>query len=438
MVGWAVSLALRGAGLAIGPADAPAPVSPPRRAPSAEAGPPVGGPWEVADPEPATPAPHPDEPPGLADQLEPTLRLLPDREVPASRPRDRRAGTDLPGPRGEQTGWEAEPAARSRPTDVGPPEPGADPSTPSRVPLPSSVPFPSPIPAGPLFRHPARPEGDAVRQPDAASPPDTPAAAAQPPADRASLQAISPVPASVDAPAHPPVRHVRAARDEGTSEPPSSAARPASRGPNPATPEGWADQPPGMAAEAPAYLALPPVAPPADARAPSPRAMPGPPQPVIPGGADPAVTPILTQGEHRDREPSAARPGRRSGPAGSLVRAQMTAQAAMTRGRAPAVAAQPPASVPEPPARGDGGAPTTARSTASPVASEPLPPAAAEPSGSRAAPGVPTPVQVRIGTVEVHAAPPTPPALAGRPPGFEEYRSMRNYAGWRLDGGRDA
>ena len=63
MAGWAVSLALRGAGLATGPADAPAPVPPPHRDPSAEAGPPADGPREIADLEPATPVPRPDEPP---------------------------------------------------------------------------------------------------------------------------------------------------------------------------------------------------------------------------------------------------------------------------------------------------------------------------------------------------------------------------------------
>ena len=440
MAGWAVSLALRGAGLATGPADAPAPVPPLHRDPSAEAGPPAEGPREIADlDEPATPAPHPDEPPEPAGQPEPARPVLPDQGVPGSGPSDRRTGTDLPRSRAEQTGWEAGPVAPRRPADVGPPEPGADLPVPSPVPLPSQAslplpaPFPSPVPASPPFRILARPEGEAVHQPDAISPPGAAAAAARPPADRASLQATPPAPVSADAPVRPPARDAGAARDDGTSGPVPPVAPPASRGPNPATPAGRLGQPPRAAA---AYSALLPVTPPADAQAPTPHAMPGRPQPVIPGRADPAAAPIPAHGEHRDREPSVARPGHRGGPAGSLVPARVPAPAAMARGRVPAVAAQPSASVPQPPARGDGGAPTTARPAASPVAPEPLPPAAVEANGSRAAPATPAPVQVRIGTVEVRAAP--PPAPAGRPPGFEEYRSMRTYAGWRLDGGRDA
>ena len=446
MAGWAVSLALRGAGLATGPADAPAPVPPPHRDPSAEAGPPAEGPREIADlDEPATPAPHPDEPPEPVGQPEPARPVLPDQGVPGSGPRDRRAGTDLPRSRAEQAGGEAEPAARRRPADVGPPEPAADLPVPSPVPLPSQAslplpapfplpaPYPSPVPASPPFRNLARPEGEAVHQPDAISPPGAAAAAAQPPADRASPQAAPSALASADAPVRPPARDAGAARDDGTSGPVPPVAPPASRGPNPATPAGRLGQPPRAAA---AYSALLPVTPPADAQAPTPHALPGRPQPVIPGRADPAAAPIPAQGEHRDREPTVARPGRRGGAAGSLIPAQVRAQAAMARGPAPTVAAQPSASVPEPPARGDGGALVPTRPAASPVAPKPPPPAVVEASGSRAAPAVPAPVQVRIGTVEVRAAP--PPAPAGRPPGFEEYRSMRTYAGWRLDGGRGA
>jgi hypothetical protein len=49
-------------------------------------------------------------------------------------------------------------------------------------------------------------------------------------------------------------------------------------------------------------------------------------------------------------------------------------------------------------------------------------------------------ISVRIGTVEVRAAPANPPTPTGpQPPaGFGEYRSMRGYGAWRLDGAADA
>jgi hypothetical protein len=66
-------------------------------------------------------------------------------------------------------------------------------------------------------------------------------------------------------------------------------------------------------------------------------------------------------------------------------------------------------------------------------------PPAVEPTAGRATQPAPEPppVQVRIGTVEVRATAPPPPAT---PPaqGFGEYRSMRAYLSWRLEGGHDA
>jgi hypothetical protein len=444
--GWAASLARRGAGLPAGPPAAPVVRPPDRRDSMAEGGPsgvlsetallaegvdsavtgsaphrdgevaPAGPPGESAPGRPATvhaapapttrtamfasdppwSAPDPPRSPGLRSDGGPEQRAAP---APATVIDERASGADVPGARPlpvppvdrrprASAGSAGEAQLRPTATEVVGPEA-------RRAPAP--VVRPEPSGAGP----PSHASGWQARS--LAATEDTRGVAAPAP------------PVTTD---HLPVRE---APPRGTPRPARSLHAPTL----PAGPPGGRSTAAAAALQADTPVPSRPLRPavPATAGPVPPRSVP---TPTPAGVRDRRGEPAGPPPEQPDRTPRSPAPAGAAPPS--------------AEDRAPAGAAVEAAVVHRPPAwafRDRSITPTPARPAPLAASRAPHRPAV-EVVGGRPTRTEPVPVQVRIGTVEVRAAAPPAPAGGQPRPGFGEYRSMRAYAGWWLDGGHDA
>jgi hypothetical protein len=452
MAGWAVSLALRGAGLAAGPAGAPAPTRSPGPGPAAgAAGPPADGllpegpAFQAGDLTRTEPMPSPDQRPVPSTQAGPSVMTPPGQDVLTPGAGGRAAGTDLAGPDGSRTDGGAGGAGPRQQSEAGRSERRGDLPEPGRGPLPSPVVAASQVRTGP-----ARPTAEATSQPAATERPGaawpatrSPAVRSaardtDPPARRGAPSARTPHAGDDGVPRSTPFPAPEASPPRIQEDPTDGEARPVRSRPTAMPSVFQTGQPSTATPGHPTPATVRPEAPPAGTPALAPLATPQPPRHAAPADPVPrtAPAPSSTHDAHRGR--TAARTGRRREAAGPSA---IEAPSPVAEGRKPAPAATPhPTPVPVAPVRSDGDAPVPVRPSPSSSASPTSPRLPAVPTtADRAAPSAPEPpsVQVRIGTVEVRA---TPPPAAATPPaqGFGEYRSMRAYLGWRLDGGHDA
>jgi hypothetical protein len=430
MTGWALSLALRGAGLVSRTAGRR-----PSRAgghdPIVAAGPPSTTGHETLELEAAepvraaSPAPQPSSV-GPAGWVEPdgALPTPANHTPPAEDDGDSTARRALPRPdpdRSDSQTGRAEPAAhRLRPHGGEMPEPAVTRPVRPRAELPEPQPdripalehravvSPRPSPTGSLHQQLSTPPVGTKAGPTAPDLDQTAGPAARP------MSSVAPPPGQTNAPAAAEPRSV--SRPTHLGDPANTRTTidgTTTADPMPTTMAGHPSSDRAAVPEPPLRTG-------------------GPSSDLTMSPAAPAEQPV--HGGSRIGEPQLAKPVRRS-PA---------AQPAAPDDARPAGVDHTPALVrhaqPSSPTREDGSA--LVRPAASRAAAPSPGPMAVGEVGGYGTRGAqePPPIHVRIGTVEVRGAAGNAPAATGAPPpaGFGEYRLMREYGPWRLDGTADA